>query len=271
MQVVVARKSFEVMNMMKKDKGLKGNKYRVFQYLAEMAGNNTAECFVLHSTVAGDLGIHVDTVRRITNSLVAEGYILKQMVKQKYTNNNSANRYTICAMLDEQSLQIKRKMVELFPVFKKGVDKVEDMLKLAIEKLYDKEEEVVEEVIEEVAPIEEPAVEEPKFVPSFVPSFNLNNQDAEVEEESAEEVVTEEPKLSFKDRLFAFINNNDTTIAKSLMPIAEEYEIIISLEQMTELVSAYGDGAVKRALDRTFATGNVHFNFVKSHLENKYK
>lgn len=280
MQIVI-KKSFDIMNESRKDKNLRGNEYRVYEYLASKAGNETAECFVLHSTVGGDLGIHIDTVRRVINRLIEKGYILKQMVKQRYTNNNSANVYTICAMLDEQSLKIKRKLVELFPVVKKGVHTIEEMIKCAIEKLYeDKEDDtVVEESSEEVSEVE-PTEEAPVFVPSFKPSFTMdndndNNNDLEEDNspciETEVEASEEAPKVSFKDKILSMFRDTEEKQAKNLMLVAKDYEIIIDFDQMLNLVSSYGEGATKQALDRAFAAEMLHYNYVRSFLESRYK
>lgn len=280
MQTVI-KKSFNVMNESRKDKNLRGNEYRVYEYLASKAGNETAECFVLHSTVGGDLGIHVDTVRRVINRLIEKGYILKQMVKQRYTNNNSANIYTICAMLDEQSLKIKKKLVELFPVMKKGVHTVDEMIKCAIEKLYEDkgDDTVVEEPSEEVSevePTEDESEEVPVFVPSFKPSFAIDN-DNDLEEdnspciETEEEASEESPKVSLKDKILSMFKDTEEKQANNLMPVAEEYGIIIDFDQMLQLVNRYGEGATLKGLHRAFAAEMLHYNYVRSYLESRYR
>lgn len=267
MQIVM--KSFDVMNLAKKDRMLKGNEFRVFMYLTEKANNKTAECFVLHSTVGGDLGLHVDTVRRVINRLVSKGYILKQQVKQQYTNNNSANLYTICQMLDAQSLKIKSKLIELFPVFKKGVDNKDEMVRVAIENLYATEEQQIEEPVVEEEVVE--VAEEPKFIPSFKPSFSMEEKEVEPEVEEETEVAGE-PKVSARERFLSLFNFDDRSYeVDGLMELVNEYEIIATKEQMKTLIHRFDLHEIKKSIHRAFASEFKHFNYIRSDLEGRLR
>lgn len=263
----IAMKSFQVMNLAIKDKTLKANEYRVFMYLADKAGNETAECFVLHSTVGGDLGLHADTVRRIINRLVSKGYILKQQVKQKYTNNNSANVYTICQMLDEASLKIKKKIVELFPVVRKGERTMKEMEQIALEKLYEEQQEATpaeeETVVEDVN-------DEPKFIPSFEPKYHIEEQqETEVVEETPAEEVSE--RISFIDMIKMQFENSKSFELDSLMSLVNEYGIIATREQMKTLIHRFDLHEIKKSLHRAFAYEFTHFNFVRNDLEGRLR
>lgn len=279
---------FDLMNNAKTDTNLRGNEHRVYIYLLSCAGNETAECFLLNSTIGKELGLHPDTVRRVINRLVTKGYVLKQMVKQKHTNNNSANKYTLCKMLDQHSLDIKKKLVELFPVVKKGVDTLESMMKVVLEKLDEVKEEVVEKVEDTKETVKEmvQTVAEKVFKPSFKPNFECPK-----EEEVAEEptVVPEKTQNKFAEfmidraeqirrNIIAFREQVESSSwlrseveAKSLMPLANEYGIIINLEQMTSLVDRYGISAVKNGLDRAFVIELKHYNYIKKYLADKYR
>lgn len=275
----IAMKSFQVMNLATKDKTLKANEYRVFMYLADKAGNETAECFVLHSTVGGDLGLHADTVRRIINRLVSKGYILKQQVKQKYTNNNSANVYTICQMLDEASLKIKKKIVELFPIIKRGAMTDKEMKEIAIEKIKEELQEETEEVVEEptVEEVSEESTEEteevPTFRPTFEPRFQIENQE-ETEEVAIEEVIkddSEDKTISFIDMVKMQFENSISAEVESLMELVKEYGIIATKEQMKTLIHRFDIREIRKSLHRAFAYEFTHFNFVRKDLEGRLR
>ncbi len=254
----VVKKTFEITNASKQDTNLRGNEYRVYTFLVEKAKNETAECYYLNSTIGGELGLHPDTVRRVINRLVKKGYILKQMVKQKFTNNNSANVYTICEMLDEKSLELKKKMIELFPVMKKGVHTKESMLAKAFETLCElsvdvaeKVEEVVEEVVEKVEEVVEEVVEtiKEKTVSSF------------------------EQAMSYRDRFIAMLKNNDREITETqLIPYAEELEIIgVTTDNLTPFVTRYGVDAVKNAMEKAYAMEYPHFNVINKLLKDRFE
>lgn len=122
MKINIINKSRSILNELRKNNTLKGNEYRIYEYLVSHANDSTAECFLLNRTICNDTGLHLTTVRRIIKKLIEKGYILKQMRIQQYTNENASNTYTICAMLDELSLKVKKAYIEKYPKVKKNID-----------------------------------------------------------------------------------------------------------------------------------------------------
>lgn len=118
MEMNIVMSSLELLNQVKRNSTLKGSEYRIYEYMVSHAKDTTAECFLLNRTICKDTGLHLVTVRRAIKNLVAKGYILKQMRTQQYTNENASNLYTICEMLDDFSLEIKKAYVTAYPKIK---------------------------------------------------------------------------------------------------------------------------------------------------------
>lgn len=158
------RTSLSVANDVRNTK-LKGNEYRIYHYLALGADDKTGECERFLGRISFDTGLHKDTVRRVIKRLVNKGLILIQMRKNQFNNENASNLYTICEMLTEDALAIKKAYIEEYPVIKMGVDVVADLVSKTIDKLNSKSTETVEETseLEETAEevVEEEVVETP--------------------------------------------------------------------------------------------------------------
>lgn len=133
MKINIVKKSRSVLNELRKSSSLKGNEYRVYEYLVSHANDSTGECFLLNRTICNDTGLHLTTVRRIIKKLIEKGYILKQMRIQLLTNENASNTYTICEMLDEFSLKIKKAYIEKYPKVKKDINPMPLMEEVMVE------------------------------------------------------------------------------------------------------------------------------------------
>lgn len=122
MEMNIVKSSLELLNQVKRNPTLKGSEYRIYEYMISHAKDTTAECFLLNRTICKDTGLHLVTVRRAIKNLIAKGYILKQMRTQQYTNENASNLYTICDMLDDFSLEVKKAYVAAYPKIKINAD-----------------------------------------------------------------------------------------------------------------------------------------------------
>lgn len=133
---------------------LKGNEYNIYHFLVSKASNNgndlvgAAECTYNIGTISAKLGICMETVRRNLKKLEKKGFILVQYRKNQYNNENSSNLFTICEMLTDDALELKKEYIKRFPTIKIGRDIVEVMVNEVKEELA-KAKELVVTAIEE--------------------------------------------------------------------------------------------------------------------------
>lgn len=133
---------------------LKGNEYNIYHFLVSKASNNgnelvgAAECTYNIGTISAKLGICMETVRRNLKKLEQKGFILVQHRKNQYNNENSSNLFTICEMLTEDALELKKEYIKRFPTIKIGRDIVEVMVNEVKEELA-KAKEVITTAIED--------------------------------------------------------------------------------------------------------------------------
>lgn len=223
------RTSLSVANDVRNTK-LKGNEYRIYHYLALGADDKTGECERFLGRISFDTGLHKDTVRRVIKRLVNKGLILMQMRKNQFNNENASNLYTICEMLTEDALAIKKAYIEEYPVIKMGVDVVADLVSKTIDKLNNKSTETVEETTE----LEE-------------------SVEVETAEEVVEEEVVETPYERFKrikrEEMLLDLQRTD----EEVVMLGRSYGFDLTKEQARSLHRHYSVSRIESA----FVRGNI--------------
>ena len=130
---------------------LRGNEYRIYEFLLKNADNKTGETMWNVGAIAYYTCVHPSTVRRTLKRLTEKGKILVQHRKNAFNNENTSNIYTICDMLSDDALSVKRMYIEEYPTIVDRVDVAEDLVREMFAKLNTTAtEEVVEEEILEV-------------------------------------------------------------------------------------------------------------------------
>lgn len=230
--------SIDTLKLIATDARLKGNEYRIYEFLVSKANNATGECFWNIGNIATKTGVHTDTVRRVIKRLVAKGYVLVQHRKNSYNNENTSNIYTICEMLTPSALNIKKAYIEQYPTIKKDVDVVEDLIANVIEKLVGA---IEEEVVgtEEVTAVEEPVVEE-------------------VVETPYEKMMRESREMMISEQ-----DQKDDMLIKSAMRF---HSVALTKDQARSLNSHYTLGSIESALEKSSITGNTTYAFVHKTL-----
>lgn len=230
-------KGFDVANSIRSTK-LKGNEYNIYHYLAQGANKETGECERFLGKISFDTGLHKDTIRRVIKKLIAKGLILMQMRKNQYNNENASNVYTICAMLTDTALAVKKAYIEEYPVIKLGVDVVEDLVAKTIEKMSSQNERSEEVEQDEVSEEE---------------TNETKSEEVVAEEEvDVEETPYERFKRIKREEMLLEKQEKD----KELVMLGREYGFDLTMEQARNLNNHYTYSRIETAI-------------VKANLSNK--
>ncbi|MFR2314900.1 helix-turn-helix domain-containing protein [Terrisporobacter sp.] len=240
----IKKTNLDVLNDLKNDTNLKGNEYRIYELLVSMAAVKEnkdrlpAECFTNLESISRVTGAHSDTVRRVLKKLEAKGYILIQRRKHQYNNSNISNMFTICAMLTDEALELKKLYIEKHPVIKDKVDNVNELVAKIIEEQMATVEDFTEETTEEVPNTTVTAE-----------TTNTNNQYVDVYEQLRLR-VREENRLENLER------------DKDLIKVARNYGITLNLQQARSLHNRYCSVDIESAFVRSEVAGITTYEYV---------